>query len=270
MAGKERRVVKTALLESDVSSVELSQVVSEKSRAIAFAKVVANPNGTSTIQFGGAPLLTFKYEERGIHACMIKILAASRFSKYGYKVRWRHTIEEDGVTVTPVFESAEDAQRFSTIFMQQVLDLIDNQAQIAARYFITNLEDELMRTLEKHAHLAITFSGEGASESEKQLFARSVLDNVKAWQGLEIRDVKERLKARGPGQHSQWTKDELERVVRGVLAILPTPRSRTYDKVTKILKGLYGDRAPESGEALRKMLDRFGLDWKKLKPDSII
>jgi hypothetical protein len=68
------------------------------------------------------------------------------------------------------------------------------------------------------------------------------------------------------GRLSQWSKDDLEPIIRRTLELLPKPR-RTYDNVLSILKGIYGDDAPETGEALRKALERIGIDWKALKAD---
>ncbi|MCA1624995.1 MAG: hypothetical protein LC778_14585 [Acidobacteria bacterium] len=68
------------------------------------------------------------------------------------------------------------------------------------------------------------------------------------------------------GRLSQWRKDDLEPIIRRTLELLPKPR-RTYNNAVSVLKGIYGDNAPDSGEALRKTLERAGIDWKRLKAD---
>jgi len=72
------------------------------------------------------------------------------------------------------------------------------------------------------------------------------------------------VEQQGRGRHSLWSKEELESVVQGALAMLPN-QLRTYKKVTTVLKSAYGRRAPKSPEALRKLLERLEIDWKELK-----
>lgn len=84
---------------------------------------------------------------------------------------------------------------------------------------------------------------------------------------MQIAASKKRQGATSRGQHSQWAKAELESVLQGAFAILPKP-SHTYSEIATLLKNIYGDKAPESGEALRKLVTRIGIDWKQLKTDS--
>lgn len=68
------------------------------------------------------------------------------------------------------------------------------------------------------------------------------------------------------GRLSQWKREDLEPVIQGALALLPRAR-RNYGNVLSILRGIYGDNAPDTPEALRKVIDRADIDWKKLKAD---
>jgi len=69
------------------------------------------------------------------------------------------------------------------------------------------------------------------------------------------------------GRFSQWAKNELEPIIQGALSLIKEKERRTYKNVLSILQGIYGDNAPESPEALRKILQRAGVDWKKIKAD---
>ncbi len=90
---------------------------------------------------------------------------------------------------------------------------------------------------------------------------------------VEKRELKNgvitRTRTKGPGQHSQWTKDALERVVKAALALLPMPKDRTYAKILEIIKQFYPNKAPASPEALRKLLARFELDLQELKDRTV-
>jgi hypothetical protein len=74
---------------------------------------------------------------------------------------------------------------------------------------------------------------------------------------------------KGPGQHSKWTKVDLERVVQAAIALLPAQKDRTYIKILEIIKQFYPDKAPTSPEALRKLLDRFEIDIKEMKERTV-
>lgn len=76
--------------------------------------------------------------------------------------------------------------------------------------------------------------------------------------------VRDRFNIPSEGQPSPWIKDELAAAVVSVLNALPA-KERNYSKVSEELKKSYGEKAPESAEALRKLLSRFNLNWKKLK-----
>jgi hypothetical protein len=82
-----------------------------------------------------------------------------------------------------------------------------------------------------------------------------------------VSSTKKRQGRKGRGHFSQWSSTELTAAIQGILALL-SRQDRTYEKVTEVLKTVYGDKAPDSPEALRKLLKRFGLSWRKLKADS--
>jgi hypothetical protein len=95
--------------------------------------------------------------------------------------------------------------------------------------------------------------------------ALEVKERVRAKLSLNRGIVERRLMDKG--RLSQWSKADLEPIIRRTLELLPKPR-RTYENAVSILKGIYGDNAPETGEALRKALERVGIDWKALKADT--
>ncbi len=92
---------------------------------------------------------------------------------------------------------------------------------------------------------------------------------------IHVRESKKRLKAnfsaarnRQPkGQYSQWNRLRLAQTIRDSLSLLPK-NQKTLPDVVAALKVSHPDLAPASGDALRKLLFRFSLNWKELKKDS--
>jgi hypothetical protein len=80
----------------------------------------------------------------------------------------------------------------------------------------------------------------------------------------EDKQAKERLGFKQRGQKSKWNKDELARAVMEACDTLP-PEKRTYGRVCSVLKERYPDKAPKSGDSLRKLLISNGLVWEVLK-----
>lgn len=80
----------------------------------------------------------------------------------------------------------------------------------------------------------------------------------------EDQQAKERLGFKQRGQKSKWNKDELARAVIEACDTLP-PETRTYGRVCSVLKERYPDKAPKSGDSLRKLLISNGLVWEVLK-----
>ncbi len=66
------------------------------------------------------------------------------------------------------------------------------------------------------------------------------------------------------GQASKWSGVELSLAIKGVIQEHPK-LPRTYAAIAKRLNVNYGDKAPATGEALRKLIQRYGLNWKTLK-----
>lgn len=92
------------------------------------------------------------------------------------------------------------------------------------------------------------------------------LDVHKSLSRFEDRDAKERLKARGRGQPSKWTKQELMYALldaQGVLQRLGKPMK--YETAREILQQIHPSKAPPTENALRLLLQRFKVDWKQFK-----
>jgi hypothetical protein len=66
------------------------------------------------------------------------------------------------------------------------------------------------------------------------------------------------------GNPSEWSPLELTKAISGIMRGMDQ-RLRTYTKVAERMRAIYGDKAPPSGDALRKLVERFKLDWMKLK-----
>lgn len=68
---------------------------------------------------------------------------------------------------------------------------------------------------------------------------------------------------------SPWTRPALENAARLALLSLAGRREKiTLDATVAEMRKLHGRDTPASGEALRKLLDRFKVDWKTLKADT--
>jgi hypothetical protein len=81
---------------------------------------------------------------------------------------------------------------------------------------------------------------------------------------IEDQEARERLNIRSPGQTSRWTVNELAGAVQEALESLPA-HEKTYPKVAALLKKSHPEKAPPSGQALRKLLQRKEIDWWKFK-----
>ncbi len=71
-----------------------------------------------------------------------------------------------------------------------------------------------------------------------------------------------------PGTRSKWTAITISREVRSALVEIRPSRLRTLENVAEKLKAKHPDKAPKSGEALRKLLTRLKVDWQKLKDEA--
>jgi len=83
--------------------------------------------------------------------------------------------------------------------------------------------------------------------------------------------VRIQFRVGGKGRYSKWTRLELARDVTAALQSLPVSE-RTLANVAARLKEApepkKREKAPVSGEALRKLLSRFKIEWEQLMPDS--
>lgn len=212
---------------------------------------------------------------------------------------WYFAIKDEfGGTLTFGYTPRPMLQKLSENF-DQAPEPSDSEIVSSAKEYGLTPDEAIAKARKAHSWLVAEYSNYAAQVLYKELplmfketldaladrvWLRTVFDQHDKWKEkalllpTESRTVvtnrffniynkraKKYMSTPGPGQHSQWTKDELERVVRGAIALLPNTRDRTYSRVAQILKDFYGDKAPKSGEALRKLLNRFGLDWKKLK-----
>lgn len=79
--------------------------------------------------------------------------------------------------------------------------------------------------------------------------------------------VDKTLRARfglAPGRPAQWTATELARAISEAMSSLP-PARHTYDKVAEKLQKKFPDKAPKTGESLRKTVKLLGISWKQAK-----
>jgi hypothetical protein len=67
-----------------------------------------------------------------------------------------------------------------------------------------------------------------------------------------------------PGR-APWRASELYISILRAMQSMPTNEKITYDNVASSLRKSHPDRAPHSGEALRKMLKEMKVEWKHLK-----
>ncbi len=66
-----------------------------------------------------------------------------------------------------------------------------------------------------------------------------------------------------------WTRPKLEQAARAAaLNVYTSGDKLTLEAVADEIRKHYGANAPASGEALRKQLERFQIDWMKIKTDT--
>ncbi len=78
--------------------------------------------------------------------------------------------------------------------------------------------------------------------------------------------LQERFNLQRPGRQSQWDRLELMEAMKVVLNLLPE-QERTIAKAAARLMESYPGKAPESSDALRKIMKRQGISWKGLKKE---
>ncbi len=69
------------------------------------------------------------------------------------------------------------------------------------------------------------------------------------------------------GRPRQWSAMELSASIARAMAALKL-RERNYDGVAKKLQETQPERAPTSGESLRKLIKFYQIDWKRIKRDT--
>lgn len=67
------------------------------------------------------------------------------------------------------------------------------------------------------------------------------------------------------GRAPMWSAAQLSEAIIGAMVSLPVGTKITYDSVVEALREHHRDRAPHSGESLRKMVKDLQLEWKALK-----
>ncbi|HEX8843073.1 MAG TPA: hypothetical protein VF791_00305 [Pyrinomonadaceae bacterium] len=67
------------------------------------------------------------------------------------------------------------------------------------------------------------------------------------------------------GRYSQWTPAELTLAIKAALRSIPEYEKKDYENVAARLKKSHPDKAPKSGDALRKLVGRLDLKWRDLK-----
>jgi hypothetical protein len=143
-------------------------------------------------------------------------------------------------------------------------NILINFLQDVKRNFFELMRDNLID--ETFLHLS-DVSGFAASIRE--------LDAISKQQIIEqhVEKTRDRLtKLLAPIPDSQgrsfWTKHKLDVAVRvAAFFLIKEQKKLTLDAVTAEMRKNYGDNTPASGEALRKQLDLFKIDWMKLKAE---
>jgi hypothetical protein len=78
--------------------------------------------------------------------------------------------------------------------------------------------------------------------------------------------ARERLKMEA-GRPSKWNSLDLSQAIADAMAELADGQC-TYNKVAEKMRKKYGDRAPKSGESLRKMVRLLEVDWMRIKREA--
>jgi hypothetical protein len=78
--------------------------------------------------------------------------------------------------------------------------------------------------------------------------------------------LQERFNIQRPGRQSQWERLELMQAMKAALISLPK-QERTIANAVSRLKETQPEKAPDTAEALRKIMKRQGIAWKDLKKE---
>ena len=115
-------------------------------------------------------------------------------------------------------------------------------------------------------HEAALLVGDVANEATKDLKIGSVdmQDTIQSHVRNTAGRLHQQFNVKRTGPALQWGGSELSFAVSKALKALPKSQ-QTYAGVVEMLKKSHDDKAPKTPEALRKMLGRFGLNWKEIK-----
>lgn len=254
-------------LPSDLSDINIT---ANKDQVIAKVELATDSNGSSTILAGGVPILTFKYNERGPYIYFVTYIVARLFGANGHDVKVELVLPRDSESESGLriyFAETGEPVRFpNPVEKQAAITWTEKQAHIAARYLAEYFSDDLILTISKLLRIATVYGETSSVEREEQLATETMLREVEIWQRKETQVIKERLKARGPGQPSQWTRRDLMYALldaQGELQKLGKPM--TYETVREMLQQNYPGKTPATANALRLLLQRFRINWKQFK-----
>jgi hypothetical protein len=200
--------------------------------------------------------LTVK-EFRLEHPSLTSYVSASRSSHNGSEtltVSFLHGSGDklSGVNVLlPVPKELASDERFNDIAIQLMMLYINH-----------SLEDMMLLAADSIIIEAAWFARrklgcENGSEDDLVKNRMSIYNDV----------MRRRLRMRKRGNESLWNRNELIEVVRAALNGIKQSSRLTQDNAAKAINKLYKDSLEEkfTGNGLRAMLYRRGIDWKRLK-----
>ncbi len=84
---------------------------------------------------------------------------------------------------------------------------------------------------------------------------------------LSLRDqaAKKRLNVQGRGRPAKWSKEKLEAATLKANAYIKKRKTPNLDEIAKVLNKRYQNNEPLTGNSLRQLLKRYGIDWKTIK-----
>ncbi len=144
---------------------------------------------------------------------------------------------------------AEFAQATKSFFLERLRDAITSEA-------LLHLQDVL--------YFVATDMGLEPPDKKKMIgvHLEETADRLSKW-FEEIPDTPRRSR-------TTWTKHKLEKAARlAIIDLLQVETKITLDNIADEIRKHLPEDAPASGEALRKLLDRFGIKWRTLKADTM-
>jgi hypothetical protein len=231
---------------------------------IAFEK---NKDGRIDLQIDKVPILSFKYNSQNMRLLFGKLYLRPFLEQPGVAIQIEINLEEQAFIVHTTNTEApyKNNVPYTAIIDQKA---VAEKTEIASNYITKHLTRALGVALGKLMQEALVYEG---NEILKKVGYEAVGDGKHALRHLQnLRDTEKQIVRKdlglpNAGQPSHWKKSELATAIMAAFDLLPTPGDKTYENVSKFLKEWYGEKAPESGESLRKMVARFKLSWKQLK-----